>query len=182
MSLPLDNERYETHHCHMTTRRGMTTEELMAKIERRRKRDASWKPGRVQEQVLTSLFSGQSATHTVRQLTYDWPGLTESSVYSAINSLHRRGLVDCRRMEGRERLWELTDEGAAVVRTLDINEDDPFDEGLADSNESDGGGYGLGGGLAGVDTAKRPDASNHAVDAKAPSSTPSVTADRTDES
>ncbi len=72
--------------------------------------------GRTQ-QIVMHLLAGNAKS--VRRLVHDWPGLTESGVNAAINSLGRRGLVDLAdRNHERGRVYRLTDEGADLEKRL----------------------------------------------------------------
>jgi glycosyltransferase A (GT-A) superfamily protein (DUF2064 family) len=80
--------------------------------------------GFAQRCVLASL-AGEDKD--VRTIAYDWPGLTENSARSAINSLARWGFVDAVRFEGRSRLFGLTQRGSQYADVY-FGEDDPFED------------------------------------------------------
>lgn len=76
--------------------------------------------GFAQKCVLASLADDDK---DVRTIAYDWPGLTESSARSAVNSLARWGLVDAVRFEGRSRLFGLTRHGSEFAEVYFGTED-----------------------------------------------------------
>jgi len=79
--------------------------------------------GRTQQIVMHLLAGGSKP---ISRIVHDWPGLTESSVRSAIDSLSRRGLVDLAdRHHERGRVFQLTPKGAEAEKTLaGITDDD----------------------------------------------------------
>lgn len=78
--------------------------------------------GRTQQLVLHLLADRPKS---IRTLAYDWPGLTESCVRSAVDRLAMRGLVDLADRQGeRGRMFTLTAKGAEIERGLIVDEDD----------------------------------------------------------
>jgi predicted ArsR family transcriptional regulator len=72
--------------------------------------------GRTQQLVLHLLADNSKS---VRTLAYDWPGLTENSVRSALERLGMRGLVDLADRHGeRGRVYRLTAKGVEVENAL----------------------------------------------------------------
>lgn len=77
-------------------------------------RDRTARLGRTQKLVIQALAEQNL---TVRELVYHWPMLVESSVYSALDALGHRGLVDATGWNGG-RQYGLTDAGRVVERTV----------------------------------------------------------------
>ena len=79
--------------------------------------------GRTQKQVLASLSVCRSAS--VRTLSRDWPGLTESSVRSAVMRLGQRSLVDVAGWDDYGcRTYALTDKGALIEHDINVGDED----------------------------------------------------------
>jgi DNA-binding PadR family transcriptional regulator len=75
--------------------------------------------GYTQRLVMQLLASGDGPK-SVRQLSADWPGLTESAAFGALGRLASRGLVDVAGWEdgSSRRTYRLTAKGAAAEREL----------------------------------------------------------------
>jgi DNA-binding PadR family transcriptional regulator len=74
--------------------------------------------GRTQVLVLRLLASSDSGEKDCRELEYDWPSLTESAAYGAIQRLGNRGLVDVAGWKENRRTYKLTDRGREVEAKL----------------------------------------------------------------
>lgn len=94
--------------------------------------------GRTQQAIITSLASPNASAATVRDLANDWPWLSYSSVYSALDRLGTRSLVDYAGWDSisNARTYKLTEKGWAVARELGRDEDlDTCDNCEADIKE-----------------------------------------------
>ena len=81
--------------------------------------------GRTQKQVLASLAMHRSAS--VRTLAQDWPGLTESSVRSAVHRLGGRSFVDVAGWDDYGcRTYALTEKGTRFENDVNIGDDDEW--------------------------------------------------------
>lgn len=76
--------------------------------------------GHTQKLVLRLLAGGAKSAE---YLSYDWPGLTASAAYGAIQRLGARGLVDVAGWEdnSNRRTYCLTEKGAEVERALNVD-------------------------------------------------------------
>lgn len=74
--------------------------------------------GRSQKLVLHLLALG-SGEKSVRQLSYDWPDLTESAARGAVMRLGDRSLVDVAGWEDNRRTYKLTERGWEVVGEIE---------------------------------------------------------------
>jgi DNA-binding PadR family transcriptional regulator len=71
--------------------------------------------GRTQKLVLLLLAE---EAKDCRRLAYDWPNLSESAAYSAVQRLAERGLVDMAGWKENRRTYCLTRRGQEVEQTL----------------------------------------------------------------
>jgi len=97
--------------------------------ESRRRRRGGSGLGRTQRLVLRLLAAGEGystqGAKSARNLSYDWPGLTESAAYSAVMRLADRGLVDAAGWEhDGGRTYKLTAKGRGVEAELNRDEYD----------------------------------------------------------
>lgn len=88
--------------------------------------------GYAQRCVLCSLAGDEC---DVRTLSYNWPGLSESSARSAVMSLSKWGLVDAARFENRSRLFKLTERGHEYAARLFGDDLDEASEALENDGE-----------------------------------------------
>ena len=75
--------------------------------------------GRTQKLVL-HLIAQHSQAPTIRDLSYDWPGLTESAARSAVDRLADRRLIDVAGFAAADnaRTYKLTERGRAIELAL----------------------------------------------------------------
>lgn len=82
--------------------------------------------GRTQQAVVTSLASPNTSKMSTHDLAQDWPWLTYGSVYSALQGLWKRGLVDVAGWDStypQRRTFALTEKGWKVADELGADDE-----------------------------------------------------------